>query len=128
MNTQRKKSAVNKYGPLNLTREVLVEQLNADEKNYTSEEVVEILEALESYESPGPILEKPKGNNVKYEEWKVKPVYKDVKDGMDKVIGRKLSGFEKDAQKPIRSTTISPDRAELLNAQSENTLVRLYEA
>lgn len=127
MNTQRKNAAVKKYGALNLPKEELVEQLNSDEKNYTSDEVVEILEAMESYQAPEE-KEKPKGNNVKYEEWKVKALYKDITDGLDKVIGRKLTGFEKDAQKPIRTTTISPDRAELLNTQAENTLLFLYEA
>lgn len=50
--------------------------------------------------------------NRTYEEWKV----------------RRVNGeFEKDSQKPIRTTRITPERAEILNSQSANTLVRLYE-
>ncbi len=60
-------------------------------------------------------------------EWKVKPVYEDIKDGMGAVIGRKLKSFEKDAQKAIRTTSITEDKAAILNSQSENTLVRLFE-
>ena len=133
MNAQRKKSAVNKYGPQKeLSKEELIELLNSDEKNYTSEEVVEILEAIAEFEPDqqnNQGKEKPNtGSNKKFEEWKVIPEYKEITDAMDKVIGRKLVGFKKDAQAPIRTTSITQERADLLNSQSENTLVRLFEA
>jgi len=125
MNAIRKKAALKVFEPLAVgkTWEEIKEMVLADEKGYTDEEAVEIAETLTA--NPP---KKTESTNVVFEEWKVKPAYKDIKDGMDNIIGRKLTGFEKDAQSPIRKTSISRDRAELLNSQSENTLTRLYEA
>lgn len=65
--------------------------------------------------------------NRTYEEWPVKPRYEDVTDQMGKVLGKKLIDFEKQAQKPLRTTVVTEDKAEILNSQSENTGLRLYE-
>ncbi len=82
-------------------------------------------EGIDKVKNPAP--EKPISKNKIYAEHKVSPKYEDVTDPMGNVLGRKLAGFEKDSEKPIRKTSISPDRAEILNQQSENTLLRLYE-
>ena len=68
-----------------------------------------------------------KSGNRKYEEWKVKPVYEKQRTGNDQSLRNVVVDFKKDAMEPIRTTTISPEKAEILNSQSENTLVRLYE-
>jgi hypothetical protein len=128
MNAQRKKSAIAAILP-SITKDTHIDEIKEivlnDEKKYSEDEANEIVQALIA------ALNTPSGPvsiNKKYAEWKVKPVYKDVEDGMGKVIGRKLTGFDKDAKDPIRYTTISPDKADLLNEQSENTFVRLFEA
>lgn len=126
-------SAVAKYLPIT-GEEARLEAIRADEKGYTDEEVQEILSAIAQALEPTTLTQSDgktksiRGTlNKTYEEWKVKPLYKDVLDYNDKVVGRKLIGFEKDAQKAIRVTSITPDKAEILNSQSENTLLRLYE-
>lgn len=68
----------------------------------------------------------PQTLNKKYEEWKVKPIYKRER-GDDGQMRNFIDRFEKDAQSPIRTTSITPEKAEILNAQSENTGVHLYE-
>jgi hypothetical protein len=140
MNAQKKKSAVKKYVDLKnegKTKEELIALLNADEKGFTSDEVVEIItDVMADFGPAGNKSDEKKKKksdditgtlNVVYEEWKVKPVYKEIKDELGNVKGRKLTGYEKDAKDPIRTTSITQDKAELLNQQSENTLVRLYE-
>jgi len=137
----RKNAAVNKYAAQkDLPKDELIDLINADEKQYTSDEVVEIVEALGNLSAGDNSGNEPEQNNAsqntqqatnvnkKYEEWKVKAIYEDVTDAMDKVIGRKFVKFEKDAQVPIRITFISPDTAGILNSQSENTLLHLFEA
>lgn len=64
--------------------------------------------------------------NRDYEEWKVKPIYEKQRSD-DGTMINVCTGFEKDAQKAIRVTRISPDKAAILNSQSENTLVHLFE-
>lgn len=133
MNAQRKKSAVMKYGDQkDLPKQELIDLLNSDEKNYTSDEVVEILQAIEEYkfENAGTQeskADKVKSVNAKFEEWKVKAIYEKQR-GDDGTMSNVCVGFEKDAQAPIRVTYIAREKADLLNMQSANTLVRLYEA
>lgn len=122
MNQLRKNAALKVFSelPADTTKEEMKKIILADAKAYTEAEADEIMEALAA-------PKEPESTNVVFEEWKVKPVYKDIKNEMGDNLGRKLTGFEKDAQSPIRKTSISRDRAELLNSQSENTLTRLYE-
>lgn len=128
MNAQRKKSAVLKYGSQkDLPKQDLIDLLNSDEKNYTSEEVVEILDAIEEFEAESPTAAAAKSGNIRFEEWKVKPIFEKQR-GDDGSMRNVCTGFEKDALKPIRVTSITRERADLLNTQSVNTLVRLYEA
>lgn len=137
----RKNAAVNKYAAQkDLPKDELIDLINSDEKQYTSDEVVEIVEALGNLNGGDNSGDQGDQNNTntqladtgnankKYEEWKVKPIYEDVTDAMDKVIGRKFIRFDKDAQSANRITFISPDTAEILNSQSENTLLHLFEA
>jgi len=123
MNAIRKKAALKVFEPLAVgkTWEEIKEMVLADDKGYTDEEAVEIAETLTA-NPPS------KSSNTLFEEWKVKPVYEDIKDAMGNNLGRKLKEFEKDAQKAIRTTSISQERADLLNTQSENTLTRLFPA
>lgn len=71
--------------------------------------------------------EKQESVNILFEEWKVKPIYEKQR-GDDGTMQNVCVDFEKDALKPIRKTSISQERADLLNSQSENTLLRLYPA
>lgn len=140
-----KKAAVAKYAPM------LAEGKSEDdikallyEEKYSIDDVSEIWEAISSGKVDGenpPLPPMPRGVNATdtpapaapvtknkvYAEHKVTPEYEDILDGMGKKLGRKLTGFNKDSDKPIRTTSISPDKAEILNQQSENTLLRLYE-
>jgi len=127
MNQNTKKAAVKKYGALKddgQTKEQILDLLKADEKEFAEDEIAEIMDALftENSGQPG----KPNANK-KFEEWKVKPIYEKQR-GDDGTMRNVCVRFEKDAQKFIRVTSISQERADLLNTQSENTLVRLYEA
>jgi hypothetical protein len=70
---------------------------------------------------------KPKTLNKVYEEFRVAPEHEEVKDQMGKVLGNKLTGFRKLDIKPLKTTSIHPDKAEELNSQSINTGLRLYE-
>ncbi len=70
-----------------------------------------------------PVIE---NKNKTFEEWKVKPLYEKQRGDDGKMVNV-CTSFEKDAQKPIRVTSITPEKADELNSQSENTLVRLYE-
>lgn len=111
------------------------------EQGYSGQEIQEIQENSnpsnnegigDTPESNGTIQEPstvPEGKtkNLIYEEWRVEPQYKDVVDALGVVIGRKLTGFDKSGSKPVRITSITPERAEYLNQQSENSLLRLYE-
>lgn len=126
MNAQRKKAAVKAYADQleGKSKQDVIDLLNADEKNYTSDEVVEIVDELFS-DKPGP-QQKSSSLNRQYEEWKVKPLYEKQR-GDDGTMRNVCVGFEKDAQKHIRITNITPERAALLNMHSENTLVHLYE-
>lgn len=129
MNAPRKNSAVKTYGHLKIEDEIR-DALAKDPKNYTADEADEIVDAILNAPEQEIILP-PKAiegtNNKKFEEWKVRAIYKDVENAMGKVIGRKFEKFEKDAQKPIRTTFITEDKAELLNSQAENTLLYLFE-
>lgn len=156
MNSFRKQAAVKKIRAMQgegKNKDEILDAMNSDDANYTSEEVVESLTAADDPTylvtsapppTPGPNNQGSAGNasqnqlstetkeapaenlNRKYAEWKVLPVYEEVKDAMGKVLGRKLTGFKKDAQEPIKYTHITPARAEELNSQSANTLLMLY--
>lgn len=85
-------------------------------------------------EGIGSAGEGARGRNAKretinkiYEEFPVKPEYEIVTDQLGKVIGKKLTGYKKDALEPLRTVSIDPAKAEILNSQSENTLVHLFE-
>lgn len=148
MNAQRKKSAITKYQPIfesGTTPDELRELLTQDEKKYPLEEVEEILFAITNPAPPagsnpppppppppppagskqGEENEAPVVLNKKYEEWSVEPVYEPITDATGKQIGRKLVKYDK--LKKIRTTTITSDKAEILNQQSENTKLRLFE-
>lgn len=132
------KAAVSKYLPMieqGTSTEEIMEALALDEKGYSAEDINKIMEALtapDAGKKPDPAKEvkqaeeKPTTINKVYEEWKVKAV---VSQKLNLETGEKdrIVTFEKDAQAPIRKTSISPDKAEILNTQSENTLLRLFE-
>jgi len=121
MNAKRKEAAVKFFTPLIEGKSAFEakEFILADEKKYSEAEADEIMAAIATPSA---------SSNIIFEEWKVKPVYEDIKDAMGNNLGRKLKEFEKDAQKAIRTTSISQERADLLNTQSENTLTRLFPA
>lgn len=134
MHHMTKKSAVAKYAPM------LAEGKGEDEiksllyeENYSVDDVDEIWAALQEPGSPAPVQNQnapaipvKKTVNKTFEEWKSSPVYETIYDGLGKKMGRKLTGFNKDGSKPLRKTSIAQEKADLLNAQSENTGVRLF--
>jgi hypothetical protein len=132
MNNLKKKAAVAKYGQMFLdgtNAADLKAAIEADDKKFTPEETTEILEAALEYQ---PEEKKAKGGdapaaetkNKIYEEWRVESEYKEVKDEMGTVKGKKLTGFKKITK--VRETSITADKAETLNSQSQNTGLRLY--
>lgn len=132
MNHARKTAALNRFGPLKLEGQspvALKELLEKDDKKYSPVEVDEILEALLTYtgtEQPPAKEEKAETKNVTYQEWTVEPKYTNYPAKRGQAAYRELSGFER--IKKVRETAITPDRAKILNDQSEQTLVRLYTA
>ncbi len=79
MNALKKKAAVKKYAAekeAGKTKEEILELLNADEKEYASEEVVEILEEVfaegdSNKNTPPAKKSKKKDDAVHYQEWDV---------------------------------------------------------
>lgn len=76
MNAQRKNSAVKKYTAEKVagkSKEEVLQLINDDEKQYTSEEAVEILEAVFSEElaDKKPTKKASKSDVVHYQEWDV---------------------------------------------------------
>lgn len=120
MNNFRKDAAVKKYAGKTQEVPALIEMIKQDEKKYTDEEVLEIINAISEQDNNTP-APKPKTLNKIYEEWRVSPDYEVSEDGKS----RKHVGFNK--EKKLRETSITPDRAEEMNAQSLNSGTRLYE-
>lgn len=75
---------------------------------------------------PPPVVEAPKTKNKVYEEFRVQPEFEAVHDAMGKMLGQKLKSFRKLDTKPVKTTSITEERAEDLNAQSINSGFRLY--
>lgn len=125
MNAPRKKAAIAAYTEQFKAGEDVTALLAADEKKYTDAEIKEIVEALEAGDAPKEDAKKPATLNKLYEEWKVKPVYEKQR-AHDGTMINVCTGFEKDAQKANRVTSVTPETAEVYNTQSENTLLRLY--
>lgn len=126
---------------------------NSEDLKYTPDEVTEILSMAIVYtgdgpakpgtdkagsgaQGPGTAKAEPKVNgdqpdaaatlNKNYEEYEVEPKYIYHENPFNKNEKRKeLTGFEK--VRKLRTTAITPTRAETLNSQSEQSLRRLYE-
>lgn len=119
MNVQRKKGAVLKYTPLKdlgATDEEIKDALAKDEKQYTPDEVEEIINAISRREEPNKKNKSDKPHET--DETPLTSVYEEYK--VEYIDGE----FEKG--KKIRETVISPETADALNSQSENTKIRLY--
>jgi len=141
MNILKRDAAVKKFKPMvdnQIPKEDLKTEILADEKGYTEDEANEIIEALFTPDknagadnnnlgnAPEPpiVVEEKVNFNKQYEEF-----------GVELVKGSKLndegvyddSCFEKLKITANRTTNISVERAEMLNAQSHNTKLRYYE-
>jgi hypothetical protein len=109
------------------TPEELIDAIAADPAGYKGEDIDAIVAALSEGTSNGPGNPAPAAEtkNQDFEEWTVSPKYKTLRDKFSGKEISELQGFEK--ERKIRDLVrITPDRAELENAQSEQTLVRLY--
>lgn len=151
MHNVRKAAAIKKYEPLKVngaTIEEVKAELSSDEKQYTADEVDEVVFALFPEYVPqlkGPdgagegapelnkelnkgtgekAPERPKTVNILFEEYSVEPKYESITDAAGNKLGTRLASFEKLALK--RTTSISQAVADELNSQSENTRLRLY--
>lgn len=143
MNILRKDAAVKKFTAAyanGATAEELRTIIAQDEKDYSASEIEEIVSAIINQEPPdnsqvlpgadinGPgdsqLSEAQKTLNKLYEEWQVEPNGEMIKQYKkdERPVDDKC--FEK--LKKLRITSITPERAELLNQQSENTNLRLY--
>lgn len=131
MNAQRKKAAIAAYQDFQ-TREAFNEAIAVDTKNYTADEIAEIGDAIFSAGNQPPAVPPveegdKKTLNEDYEEWKVEPIAKKIIEYRKENKPFDDSCFEKAGAKPVRITRITPDKAEILNNQSENTGIRLYQ-
>lgn len=153
MHHMQKKAAAKKYGPLLIGEDgeqKVSEAMKAD--HFKDEEIAEVIFEIKSQPNDGeqapppppplvgteeillngpgilqpPVVEAPKTKNKVYEEFRVQPEYEKVYDAMDRELGQKLTGFRKLDTKPIKTTSITEERAEELNAQSINSGFRLY--
>ena len=144
MHHMQKKAAAKKYGPLLIGEDgeqKVSEAMKADQ--FSEEEIAEVIFEIKSQPNDGeqappppppvegdapppPVVEAPKTKNKVYEEFRVQPEFETVTDAMGKELGRKLTGFRKLDTKPIKTTSITEERAEELNAQSINSGFRLY--
>lgn len=86
MNNKRKEAAVKKYAATDPGE--LESALLADEKNYSAEEVAEIIAAIEGSDQAN--TEYPKEEKPKYEEWTVRAEIKDLDDQYAQVSFRKI--------------------------------------
>lgn len=151
MHHMQKKAAAKKYGPLLIGEDgeqKVSEAMKADQ--FSEEEISEVIFEIKSQPNDGeqapppppvgsegnlsvgpgnpppPVVEAPKTKNKVYEEFRVQPEFETVTDAMGKELGRKLTGFRKLDTKPVKTTAITEERAEELNAQSINSGFRLY--
>ena len=147
MHHMQKKAAAKKYGPLLIGEDgeqKVSEAMKAD--HFKDEEIEEVIFEIKSQPNEGedtppppltegptdfiapppPMVEAPKTKNKVYEEFRVQPEYEKVYDAMDRELGQKLTGFRKLDTKPVKTTSITEQRAEELNAQSINSGFRLY--
>lgn len=122
MNAPRKKAAVAAYQSAFDEGKDVVSLLKADEKNYTDDEITEIIGAFEV-----------KGKKVitgsqKYECWKAKPVYKFSISEETGEKEKKLEKVEKIGEKPISTHSMEERHADILNAQVDNSGVYYFTA
>lgn len=149
MNALRKKAAVENYKVVftnGATVEELKEALAQDAKQYTPEEIDEIVTAITAADgnnggagegdkdpaatpnpstapAPAPAPEQPNANQL-YAEHRVENKNAVMAEFRKEGTEFDDSCFEKG--KHLRDTAITAERAELLNSQSANTGVRLY--
>jgi len=148
MNALRKKAAVENYKVVftnGATVEELKEALAQDAKQYTPEEIEEIVAAITAdgeagnngnaggegekgsaptpAPAPAPAPEQPNANQL-YAEHRVENKNAVMAEFRKEGNEFDNSCFEK--VKHLRDTAITAERAELLNSQSANTGVRLY--
>lgn len=136
MTKAKKLEAVEKYGKLKAAGANLAEikdAISADPEGFKPKEIDQILAEIET---PGGSNGSGPGNgsgkkaddlgaNKIYQEFRVEPKYKTLKDKFSGKEIRELTGFDKETM--IRDNVrITPDRAELENAQSEQTKTRYY--
>lgn len=97
--------------------ENITEAIQTGEPKLKPEEVQEIVGELTKPPEPTSL-------NQTFEEWIVEPVYihHEAKRGVP--AWRELKSFDK--LKKVKDTRITPDRAELLNEQSEQSKIRYY--
>jgi hypothetical protein len=142
MNALVKKAAVAKYGPLLKSEAMGTAEIEAElraevtgkdgKKKYSDADVIELLEAILDYkpEPPKTAAKKEKVNSqagehsIAFEEWSVEPRYKNHPAQRGNQPWREFVGFTR--IKKVKDTTTNQRHADVLNEQSENTLLRLY--
>ena len=135
LNALKKKAAVAKYSEAYKTNpDAAIAALQAAE--FSAEHITEIIDAIESDEPAKPAkAEKPKaekaekvGLNPVFEKYTVRVGYQTDPDTNQLVkdkFGRNIPIFTK--VEYLRDCKISTEQADLLNSQSQNTLIRYYE-
>lgn len=134
LNALKKKAAVAKYSEAYKTNpDAVIAALQAAE--FSAEHITEIIDAIESEEPEKAPKEKPKaeksekvGLNPVFEKYTVRVGYQTDSDTNQLIkdkFGRNIPIFTK--VEYLRDCKISTEQADLLNSQSQNTLIRYYE-
>lgn len=133
LNALKKKAAVTKYSEAYKTNpDAAIAEMQAAE--FSEEHITEIIDAIEGAEPvKAPKAEKPKapektGLNPVFEKHTVRVSYQTDPDTNQLVkdkFGRNIPIFTK--VEYLRDCKISIEQADLLNSQSQNTLIRYYE-
>jgi hypothetical protein len=103
MNAQRKKSAIAKYAGNGATREELYNLISADEKQYSADEINEIVDALIDSKKEDEFID-DFGAKKPYQEWKVEVKRDDKGD----YYGQKLNIVREKVK-------ITEEQADILN-------------
>lgn len=133
LNALKKKAAVAKYSEAYKTNpDAAIAEMQAAE--FSEEHITEIIDAIEGAEPvKAPKAEKPKapektGLNPVFEKHTVRVSYQTDPDTNQLVkdkFGRNIPIFTK--VEYLRDCKISIEQADLLNSQSQNTMIRYYE-
>jgi hypothetical protein len=127
MNQKEKALALKKYASLaGQPIGNIMTELAKLEPTMKDEDLEDLASSLATVDTKPQDKKKPASTSLNklFEEFIVEPKYKDHAKTRGSEAWRELVGFDK--LRKIKDVRITPDRAELLNAQSEQSKIRYY--